>query len=64
MKPNSKERQQMHHWNSWDTILNLHVVEDALNEPKSIIFTIRNPSERFKDVKIINIGLEVKIITY
>lgn len=31
----------------------LYVVENALNEPKKNIFTIRNPSERFKEVKII-----------
>ncbi|MDP2767984.1 MAG: DUF3883 domain-containing protein [Candidatus Methanoperedens sp.] len=31
----------------------LYVVENALNEPKKNIFTIRNPSERFKDAKII-----------
>jgi hypothetical protein len=31
----------------------LYVIENALNAPKKKIFTIRNPSERFKEVKII-----------
>ena len=31
----------------------LYVVENALNESKKKIFAIRNPSERFKEVKII-----------
>ncbi len=32
----------------------LYVVENALNETKRNIFTIRNPSERFKDIKIVH----------
>ena len=31
----------------------LYIVENALNEVEMNIFTVRNPSERFKDVKIV-----------